>query len=101
MQNVSLFRVVLAMSRKQNKWPRERLFAVTVDGKIFINARSIDGLDLVKLVRESEDVFVGLILRPAEIALLETHIRDACSGAASFIGGKRLWRGRRRRSRSS
>ena len=83
------------MSRdKKSAWPRERLFAMTVDGELLLNARAIEGIDLVALVRDHPDVFVGLALRPREVRLLSKNVRDACSDAAAILGCKR----RRRRS---
>ncbi len=78
-------------------WPKKDMFAVTVDGKVLMNARCLEGVDLAKLAGK-KGVFVGVVLQPRELRLLSEHVYDACSEAAARISGGR-WKRKRRRSR--
>jgi len=31
------------------KWPKEDMFAITIDGKVLMNARALDDVDLAEL----------------------------------------------------
>jgi hypothetical protein len=75
-------------------WPKEDLFAVTVDGKVLLNARCLDDADLAELAR-TKGVFVGVVLDKREVKELLERAYDASSEAAAFLVGTR----RRRRSR--
>ena len=77
-------------------WPREALFALTADGKVLMNARRLEGVDLAKLAGK-KGVFVGVVMQPRELRLLSEHLYDAASEAAARIGGGRRRRPRRRR----
>jgi hypothetical protein len=70
------------------RWPRERLFAVTIDGKVLMNANALDDINLNELVR-SGDVFVGVVLTPAEVRRVQTQFTDAASEVAAAISGRR------------
>jgi hypothetical protein len=74
-------------------WPKRDMLAVTADGRILLNAKALEGVDVVKLVGQ-KNVFVGVVLRPNEVRELSERMYDASSEAAAFIVGKR-----RRRSR--
>ena len=78
------------------KWPKEDMFAITVDGKVLINARALDDADLAKLAEKKTGVFVGVVLQARESRLLSEHLYDACSEAAARIGGRRRKRTRKR-----
>jgi hypothetical protein len=77
-------------------WPREQLFAVTVDGKVLMNAQALDDADLATLATR-RDVFVGVILQADEVRRLRRAIRDATSEAAASISGARRTKARPRR----
>jgi len=79
-------------------WPREQLFAVTIDGQVLMNAMALDDVDLAELVR-SGDVFIGVVLTPAEVRRLREQFTDTASEVAAAISGrrKRLLRVRRAR----
>jgi hypothetical protein len=64
------------------------MFAVTVDGKVLLNARALDDVDMTKLARQKH-VFVGVVLTKREVRRLSERVYDACSEAAAFISGKR------------
>jgi len=81
------------------RWPRERLFAVTIDGKLLMNARAIDDIDLAELARRS-DTFIGVILTASELRRVSKQFTDAASEAAAGIGGKRRKKKARRGSRA-
>jgi hypothetical protein len=74
------------------------MFAVTVDGKVLMNAHAIDDVDLAKLVKK-KGVFVGVPLSKKEARKLSEHVYDACSEVAAFISGGRRWKKPKRRSR--
>ncbi len=69
-------------------WPKEDLFAVTVDGRVLMNARCLDDVDLAKLVRK-KGVFVGVVLQARELRLLSERLYDAYSEAAAQFSGRR------------
>ena len=77
-------------------WPSRDLFAVTVDGRVLMNAHAIDDVDLAELVGK-QNVFVGITLTKREVRMLSERMHDANSEAAALIAGKRHW-GKRRRS---
>jgi hypothetical protein len=77
-------------------WPKEDMFAVTVDGKILLNAHALDGIDLAKLVKK-KGVFVGVVLTGRELRKLKEHVWDGCSEAAAYISGGRIWKRKRKR----
>lgn len=81
-----------------NTWPRERPFAVTIDGRVLMNAMALDDVDVAELVRGG-DVFIGVVLTPAEVRRLGEQFADAASEVAAAISGrrKRLLRVRRAR----
>jgi hypothetical protein len=70
------------------RWPRERLFAVTIDGKVLMNARALEDVDLAELVQR-EDTFVGVVLDASEVRRLREQFTDAASEAAAGISGRR------------
>jgi hypothetical protein len=70
------------------RWPRERLFAVTTDGEVLLNARALDDVDLPELAGRM-DVFVGVPLTPAELAQVRDQLINASSEAAALIAGRR------------
>ncbi len=78
-------------------WPKEDMFAVTFDGRLLMNARALEGVDLEKLARKN-GVFVGVALTRSEARRLLIHTYDACSEAAAFFSGERRKRQRRRRA---
>jgi hypothetical protein len=69
-------------------WTHRQLFALTVDGKVLMNARALDDVDLAALAR-TKDVFVGVMLHVSEVRRLSKAIRDASSEAAAVISGRR------------
>jgi hypothetical protein len=74
-------------------WPKANMFAVTLDGKILMNAQALEGVNVAELVGK-KNIFVGVVLRQSEARQLSEHLYDASSETAAFIVGKR-----RRRSR--
>jgi hypothetical protein len=78
-------------------WPTRDMFAVTIDGKILLNAKAIDGVDLAKLVRK-KGVFIGVPLQVRELHLLLRRLSEASSEAAAYISGGRS---RQRRLRTT
>ncbi len=76
-------------------WPKEDLFAVTVDGKVLMNARALDDVDIAKLAGK-KGVFVGVVLDKREVRELLARFYDASSEAAARIGGGHRKRKRRR-----
>jgi hypothetical protein len=81
-------------------WPKEDMFAVTFDGKLLMNARALDDVDLSKLARK-KGVFVGSVLTKSEERRLLIQMYDACSEAAAFFGGERRTKRHHRRSRGA
>ncbi|HEX7603981.1 MAG TPA: hypothetical protein VF316_20330 [Polyangiaceae bacterium] len=77
------------------KWPKEDMFAITVDGKVLMNARALDDVDLAELATR-KNVFVGVELSKAEVRRLSERMYDASSEAAAFISGKRRKKSRRK-----
>ena len=73
-------------------WPKRDLVAVTVDGRVLMNARCLDDVDLAELAKK-DGVFVGVVLTKREVQELLERMYDAASEAAAFVSG------RRRRSR--
>jgi hypothetical protein len=71
------------------------MFVVTFDGKLLMNARALEDVDLEALARK-KDVFVGVPLTKSEARRLLVDMYDACSAAAATFAGKR-----RRRRRPS
>ena len=69
-------------------WPREDMFAVTSDGKVLMNARALDDIDLAELAAK-KGVFVGVVLSKGEVRKLSERMYDASSEAAAFISGDR------------
>jgi hypothetical protein len=69
------------------------MFAVTLDGKLLLNARALEGVDLSSLARR-KGVFVGVPLTKGEERRLLVDMYDACSAAAATFAGKRRRRGR-------
>jgi hypothetical protein len=78
------------------RWPRERLFAVTLGGQVLMNARALDDVDLAELAMR-EDVFVGVVLDASEVRRLRVQFTDAASEAAAGICGRRNKRRRKNR----
>ncbi|HEX7600903.1 MAG TPA: hypothetical protein VF316_04830 [Polyangiaceae bacterium] len=78
------------------KWPKEDLFAITVDGKVLMNARALDDVDLTELATKKK-VFVGVVLSKREVRKLSERLYDASSEAAAFISGGRQRKKRNRR----
>ena len=78
-------------------WPKEDMFAVTADGRVLMNAKAIDGVDLVSLVKK-KGVFVGVPLQVRELHLLLRRLSEASSEAAAYISGGRS---RQRRLRTT
>lgn len=72
------------------------MFAITLDGKILMNAHALDHVDIAELAGK-KGVFVGIALRPSEVRMLSEHLDDASSSAAAFISGARRKRTRRRK----
>jgi hypothetical protein len=54
-------------------WPKADMFAVTLDGKILVNAQALEGVDIAELVRK-KNVFGGVELDPNEIRQLGERI---------------------------
>ncbi|HEX7602099.1 MAG TPA: hypothetical protein VF316_10855 [Polyangiaceae bacterium] len=78
------------------KWPKEDMFAVTIDGKVLMNARALDDVDLAELATK-KGVFVSVVLSKGEVRKLSERMYDSSSEAAAFIsGGRRKKRGRSR-----
>jgi hypothetical protein len=77
------------------RWPRERLFALAIDGTLLMNARALDDVSLAELAGRL-DVFVGVPLGPAELARVRDQLINASSEAAALIAGGRTKRSRRR-----
>jgi hypothetical protein len=76
-------------------WPKRDMFAITLDGRVLLNAHALEEVDVAELVRK-KNVFVGVVLRPNEVRKLTERLYDASSEVAAFIVGKR--RKKRRRS---
>ena len=74
-------------------WPTRDMLAVTIDGKVLLNANALEGVDLAKLSGK-KGVFVGVVLQPRELRLLVRRLSDSTSEAAAYISG-----GRRRQRR--
>jgi hypothetical protein len=78
------------------KWPKEDMFAITIDGRVLMNARALDDVELAELATR-KDVFVGVVLSKSEVRRLSERMYDASSEAAAFIsGGRKRKKGRRR-----
>lgn len=77
------------------KWPKEDMFAITIDGKVLMSARALDDVDLAELATK-KGTFVGVVLSKAEVRKLSERMYDASSEAAAFISGKRRRKSRRR-----
>ncbi len=69
-------------------WPKEDIFAVTLDGKVLLNARALDGVDLGELAKK-KNIFVGVVLTKREVRSLSESFYDASSEAAAVIVGAR------------
>ncbi len=80
------------------RWPRERLFAVTIDGKVLMNARALEEVDLVELALRP-GTFVGVVLDASEVGRLREQFTDAASEVAAAISGRRKRRGGQRRKK--
>ena len=80
------------------KWPKEDMFAITIDGKVLMNARALDDVDLAELATR-KGTFIGVVLSKGEVRRLSERMYDASSEAAAFISGGRRRRGHPRRSR--
>ena len=70
-------------------WPKEDLFAVTVDGRVLMNARCLDDVDLAELAKKRTGVFVGVVLSRREMRELLMRMYDASSETAAFFSGRR------------
>lgn len=70
-------------------WPNEDMFAVTFDGKILMNARALDNIDLAKLVTKRTGIFVGVVLTKREVRELAERMYDASSEVAARFGTRR------------
>lgn len=75
-------------------WPKADMFVVTLDGKILMNARALEGVDIAELAGK-KNVFVGVELDPNEVRDLGERIYDASSEAASVFVGRRRKKSRR------
>ena len=75
-------------------WPARDMFAITVDGKVLINARAFETEDLVKLAQK-KGVFIGVPISERDVRVLLEHVYDSCSEVAAEISSKR----RRRRGK--
>lgn len=82
-------------------WPKEDLFAVTVDGKVLMNARCLDDVDLAELAKRKTGVFIGVVLTRGEVRELLVRMYDASAETAAFFSGKRRRRVPRRSRRRS
>jgi hypothetical protein len=80
------------------RWPRERLFAVTTDGRLLMNARALDEVNLAELAQQPE-TFVGVVLDASEVRRLQRQFTDAASEVAAAISGRRKRRGGQRRKK--
>ncbi|HEX7602609.1 MAG TPA: hypothetical protein VF316_13425 [Polyangiaceae bacterium] len=69
-------------------WPKEDMFAITIDGRVLMNARALDDVDLAELATQ-KGVFVGVVLSKGEVRKLSLRMHDASSEAAAFISGGR------------
>lgn len=80
------------MSRRERKAPT---FAFGIDGRIYMNAFELDGVDsledVARVLREEPVIFVGVFLRPSERRRLARHLADGGSEAAGYIAGGRRW----------
>ena len=72
-------------------WPKEDMFAVTIDGRVLINARAFEKADIVKLARK-KGVFIGVPVALGDVRILLEHVYDASSEVAARISGQRRWR---------
>lgn len=70
------------------RWPRESLFAVTIDGKVLMNARALDDVDLAELALKPE-TFIGVVVDAEELRRVREQFTDAASEAAAAISGRR------------
>ncbi len=77
------------------EWPRKRLFAVSIDGKVLMNARALDDVDLAELAQRP-DTFVGVVLDASELRRVREQFTDAASEVAAAISGWRNKQGPRR-----
>ena len=74
------------------RWPKRDMFAVTVDGVVFVNVLALEEEDPPPLALQ-RGVFVGVAITKAEHALVSARVYDAMSELAATISGQR----RRRR----
>lgn len=79
-------------------WPKEDMFAITIDGKVLMNARALDDVDLAELATK-KGIFIGVVLNKREVRLLLRRLSEASSETAAYISGGRRRRGHPRRSR--
>ncbi|HEX7601190.1 MAG TPA: hypothetical protein VF316_06270 [Polyangiaceae bacterium] len=77
-------------------WPKEDMFAITIDGRVLMNARALDDVDLAELATK-KGTFIGVALSKAEVRKLSERMYDASSESAAFISGGRRRKKRRRR----
>jgi hypothetical protein len=75
-------------------WPARDIFAISVDGKVLINARAFETEDLAKLAHQ-KGVFIGVPISERDVRVLLEHVYDACSEVAAEISSRR----RRRRGK--
>jgi hypothetical protein len=67
------------------------MFAVTVDGKVLVNARVFETENLVKLAQQ-KGVFIGVPISKRDVRVLLEHVYDSCSEVAGEISSKRIRR---------
>jgi hypothetical protein len=75
-------------------WPKRDMFAVTIDGRVLLNALALEEVDVAKLVGK-KGVFIGVELRPEEVRALSERLSDATSEAAAGFVGRRRKKSRR------
>ena len=76
-------------------WPTRDMFAITVDGKVLINARALETEDLAKVAQE-KGVFIGVPISDRDVRVLLEHVYDSCSEVAAEISSRRRRRAHRR-----
>jgi hypothetical protein len=69
-------------------WPKRDLFAVTVDGAVYVNILALEEKSPPPLALK-KTIFVGVLLTAKEKQVLSERLYDAMSEAAAFLGGQR------------
>ena len=93
MQDVPIRWSVFAMSRRIH----QAQLAVSSTGQILLNVRLFDGVDALEIAKQEHgEVFVGIVLRPAETKRLVPRIERMLWNETGPLVGPRQRRRRRR-----